>query len=233
MSKKENENTNKNVLIALTVLTYITSAVAGYEFISACKNFRPEGNIFDFCASAVTEYIPYTMIFLLVLFTALPFALYLFKDNGLSVNKILIDKEHIVGDIFIGIGLGGISSIISLPFTFMRTSGCSYEHTLENDSSIWLYIMLILSLTFCCGLLKELFFRGFALNIMSDFFGENTSIAITAILFGIVDWQNMGSSVVFGLLWGFVYKKKRRLIIPVIAHGLVNLIGTVWMILFQ
>lgn len=93
-------------------------------------------------------------------------------------------------------------------------------------------ILGIFSLSIVCGCLKELYFRGFAKYFLADSFGEKLSYIMTAILFGIVDWQNMGSSILLCLLWAWAYKKSGKLIIPMAANGMINLIGLVWMIIF-
>lgn len=221
----------KNALISLTLLMFITTIIAGFEFLTAVKNFRPQGNIFDFCSGAV-EYVPYMMIFLLVLFTALPIALLLFKGNNISLKDAIFNKKYLLGDILWGILIGFLSAILAYPFSLMRDLGSSYGHAQDHDTSIWFYLLLFLSLSVVCGFLKELYFRGFARYFLSDVFGKTQAYVLTAILFGIVDWQNMGSSIILGLLWGYVYQKKDRLIVPMIAHGVINLIGLFWMLIF-
>ncbi|MGN0395501.1 MAG: lysostaphin resistance A-like protein [Coprococcus sp.] len=221
----------KNAYISLLILTFITISVAGCEFFTAIKKFHSNGNVFDFCAGAV-DYIPYFMMFFIVLFIALPFALLLYKSNNISIKNMIIDSNTLPGDIILGILLGCISAVIAYPFSLMRTFGASYEQTLSHDTSVWFYILYFLSLSLACGILKEIYFRGFAKHFLSDVFGENGAIIVTALLFGIVDWQNMGSSIILGLLWGYVYKKKNRLIIPIIAHSLLNGIGVIWMLIF-
>lgn len=221
----------KNAYLSLFLLMFITITVAGCEFFTAVKNFNPEGNVFDFCAGAV-EYVPYCMMFFIVLFTVLPAALLLYKSNDISLKAAVYDKKYLPTDIFTGLILGGISSAIAYPFSLMKTLGCSYTHVNNLDKSPWLYILIFLSLSVTCGILKEIYFRGFAKYFLADTFGMNISILFTSILFCIVDWQNMGSSLILGLLWGFMYKKKDRLIIPIIAHGTLNCIGIIWMLIF-
>jgi len=221
----------KNAYIALFILLFVTISISYYEFITAINNFNPNGNVFDFCSGAV-EYVPYCMIFLLVLFAVLPIALLLFKENNISIKDAIYKKEFLFKDIIYGIILGIVSALIAYPFTLIRDLGSKYDHIIHYDSSIWLYILLFISLTIVCGILKELYFRGFSKYFLKDVLGEKASIVLTSILFGIVDWQNMGSSVILGLLWGYTYKKNDRLIIPMIAHGLINAIGIIWLIIF-
>ena len=216
----------KNAYKALIILMFITITISGYEFLTAIKNFNPNGTIFDFCNGAI-EYIPYFMIFLLVLFLVLPISLLLFKENSIQLKSAILDKKHLLKDILYGIILGLISEYVVYLFFVFRSSGSNYEHTMVYNNSITFYILYFLSLSLVCGILKELYFRGFAKFFLADIFGENFSYLLTAILFGIVDWQNMGSSVILGLLWGFAYKKNGRLIVPMIAHGLINALGII------
>ena len=157
----------------------------------------------------------------------LPISLLLFKENNIQLKSTILDKKHLFKDILYGIILGLISECIVYLFYVMRNAGSTYEHTMIYNNSITFYILYFLSLSLVCGILKELYFRGFAKFFLADIFGENFSYLLTAILFGIVDWQNMGSSVILGLLWGFAYKKNGRLIVPMIAHGLINALGII------
>ena len=51
------------------------------------------------------------------------------------------------------------------------------------------------------------------------------------MMFGLLDWFNMGHSFVVGLLWIWGYKKSNHLIVPMIAHGGINLIAVVFYII--
>lgn len=228
--EKNNKETLDTSKQALCILMFITFIVSGYEFLTAVRNFRPQGNIFDFCAHAV-EYVPYTMIFILTLIGVLPFSLLLFRSSKIDLKKAVFEKGKLAGDIITGIIGGIISSVISLPFYIMRNAGCTYEIKDIQDRSVWFVIMILLSLVFICGCLKELYFRGFAKHFLSRHFGENTAFFMTNLLFSIVDWQNMGSSFFMGILWSWLYKKRERLIVPMIAHAMVNLTGLLFTIL--
>ena len=92
----------KNAYKALIILMFITITISGYEFLTALKNFNPNGTIFDFCSGAV-EYIPYFMIFLLALFLVLPISLLLFKENNIQLKSAILDKKHLFKDILYGI----------------------------------------------------------------------------------------------------------------------------------
>ena len=172
------------------------------------------------------------MIFLLVLFISLPFALILFKENNISIKDAIYNKKTLIKDIVLGIILGIISAGVAYLFSLMRTFGSSSEHVVLYNQHVTTYILGIFSLSIVCGCLKELYFRGFAKYFLADTLGEKTSYILTAILFGIVDWQNMGSSIILGLLWAWAYNKNGKLIVPMVAHGIINLIGFIWMIIF-
>ena len=51
------------------------------------------------------------------------------------------------------------------------------------------------------------------------------------LMFGLLDWYNMGASFVSGLLWIWGYRKRKHLIVPMIAHGGANLIGIIFNVL--
>ena len=61
--------------------------------------------------------------------------------------------------------------------------------------------------------------------------GETTALLLFNMMFGLLDWFNMGHSFVVGLLWIWGYKKGKHLIVPMIAHGGMNLISVVFYII--
>ena len=96
-----------------------------------------------------------------------------------------------------------------------------------------LVILYFISLVLVSGICKEIYFRGFAKNFCSSVFGENVAFLLFNMLFGLLDWYNMGYSFVLGLvcIWG--YKKRKHLIVPMIVHGGVNLIGIIYGLIMQ
>ena len=77
----------------------------------------------------------------------------------------------------------------------------------------------------------EIFFRGFAKNFCAGVLGETTAFLLFNMMFGLLDWFNMGHSFVVGLLWIWGYKKSKHLIVPMLAHGGMNLISVVFYII--
>lgn len=92
-------------------------------------------------------------------------------------------------------------------------------------------VLMAISLGIVSGICKEIFFRGFAKNFCSGVLGETTALLLFNIMFGLLDWFNMGHSFVVGLLWIWGYKKSKHLIVPMIAHGGMNLISVVFYII--
>lgn len=89
-------------------------------------------------------------------------------------------------------------------------------------------ILMSISLGLVSGICKEIYFRGFAKNFCGDILGETAAFLLFNVMFGLLDWFNMGLSFILGLLWIWGYKKSKHLIVPMIAHGGVNLIAVVF-----
>ncbi|MBR1385047.1 MAG: CPBP family intramembrane metalloprotease, partial [Ruminococcus sp.] len=70
-----------------------------------------------------------------------------------------------------------------------------------------------------------------AKHFCGDVFGETAALLMFNVLFGMLDWFNMGHSFIVGLLWIWGYKKSGKLIVPMIAHGGMNLISVAYYIL--
>ena len=92
-------------------------------------------------------------------------------------------------------------------------------------------VLMAISLGFVSGICKEIFFRGFAKNFCGSVLGETAALLLFNMMFGLLDWFNMGHSFVVGLLWIWGYKKSNHLIVPMIAHGGMNLVSVVFYII--
>jgi len=90
-------------------------------------------------------------------------------------------------------------------------------------------------MTFCVGISEEGLFRGYMQTRLSQVFSNKKAIFLQALLFGLwhfvwhvspLDWLGMlghiGSTFMFGLLFGYFYGIAHNLTPLVLAHGLVD-----------
>lgn len=213
---------------AIKITTTLTFIVAGYEICRACQNYKPGMNFLDIASYANADLVTYCIVLILANLILLPSALLLYKQSGLSLKKEIYDQKSLGKDIALGIVLAVVSSFVSL-FSFILSKGRTELAFAGWDSlSISEIFLMTISLGLVSGICKEIYFRGFAKSFFGGIFGETTSLLLFNAMFRMLDWFNMGLSFIVGLLWIWGYKKSKHLIVPMIAHGGLNLIAVVF-----
>lgn len=220
--------TDRNAERALNITMALTLIVAGYEICRACQNYKPGMNFLDIASYANADLNTYCMVLILVNIIFLPGALLLYKQSGMSLKDEIFHRESLWKDIALGTVLALVSSMVSL-LSFIINKGRTglafpgWEHLSLSE-----LILMTVSLGFVSGICKEIYFRGFAKNFCGPILGGTTSLLLFNMMFAMLDWFNMGLSFILGLLWIWGYKKSGRLIVPIIAHGGVNLISIIF-----
>lgn len=216
---------------ALRITTGLTILVAGYEIFSSCQSFQEGMNLPDIASYANADIIIYCMVLIIANLAFLPHAILLYRRNGISLKEKIFRKEDLGKDIFLGIILAVLSSVIGLLPMF------SYKNRTELAFPGWgtlplgTVLLMVAALVFVSGICKEIYFRGFADSFCSSFLGEKTAFILFNVSFGLLDWFNLGYSFVVGLFWIWGYRKSKHLIVPMIAHGGANLISILFYIL--
>ncbi len=221
----------QNAKQAVSVTITLTFIIAGYEVLRACESYLPGMNLLDIASFANADLNTYCLILILANIVLLPKAVLLYKENGISLKKEIIAKETLIKDILLGTALAIVSSVVSLFSLFISMGRTELAFQGWSRLSVGEIILMIVSLGFISGICKEIYFRGFAKLFCGDVFGETTALLLFNVLFGMLDWFNMGHSFLVGLLWIWGYKKSGRLIVPMIAHGGMNIISVVYYIL--
>ena len=226
-----NNSKNQNAEKAIRITTVLTLIVAGYELFRSCQNYRSGMNLLDIASFANADLNTYCLVLILANIILLPKALLLYKDSNISLKDEIFSRDSLIKDIILGLNLAVISSIISLLTLVVNKGRTDYAFEGWNRLSISEICLMIISLGIVSGICKEIYFRGFAKNFCGSVFGENASLLIFNVMFGMLDWFNMGHSFIVGLLWVWGYKKSKHLIVPMIAHGGMNLISVVFYII--
>ena len=222
--------TKESAKRALTLTTVLTLFVAGFEILIAYTNYKPGMNFF-YLASYVTanRYI-YYLLLIIANMVMLPGAVLLFKENGLSLKDEIFQKKTLGKDILVGaiaLTLTGIAAILST-FVYQCQTDMAYKAVKPTTG---LTIMGVLALGLVSGIVKEIFFRGFAKKFCGPVMGEMTAFLLFNVMFAMLDWYNFGLSFIIGLIWIWAYKKTGHLIAPMIAHGGINIISLIYWIL--
>ena len=182
----------------------------------------------DIASFANADLNTYCLILIIINLSLLPSAVLLYKQNGISLKNEIFKKNDLIRDIGLGVLLAVISSAISLFSLVVATGRTDLAFSGWEKLSINQIVLMIISLVFVSGICKEIFFRGFAKNFCTDIFGKTEAFLLFNVMFGMLDWFNMGHSFIVGLLWIWGYKKSNHLIVPMIAHGGMNLISVIF-----
>lgn len=226
-----NNSKNQNAEKAIRITTALTLIVAGYEIFRSCQNYRLGMNLLDIASFANADLNTYCLVLILANIILLPRALLLYKDSCISLKDEIFSRDSLIKDIILGLSLAAISSIISLMTLVVNKGRTDYAFEGWNSLSISEICLMIISLGIVSGICKEIYFRGFAKNFCGSIFGETAALLLFNVMFGMLDWFNMGHSFIVGLLWIWGYKKSKHLIVPMIAHGGMNLISMVFYII--
>lgn len=226
-----NHTNSQNAEKALKITTLLTLIVAGYELLCSCQNYKTGMNILDIASYANANLNMYCLVLILANLILLPSAILLYRKSGISLKEEIFDKETLSKDIILGIILAVISSVISLCSLVVMKGRTDLAFGGWNRLTVSQIVLMAISLGFVSGICKEIFFRGFAKNFCGTVFGETVALLLFNMMFGLLDWFNMGHSFVVGLLWIWGYKRSKHLIVPMIAHGGMNLISVIFYII--
>ena len=224
-------NSTANAEKALKITTKLTLIVSGYEILRSCQNYREGMNILDIASYANADLNTYCLILILANMILLPEAMLLYKQNVINLKDEIYNRKSLGKDIFMGIVLAVISSVISLLSLFVAGGRTELAFSGRERLSVGEIILMIVSLGFISGICKEIYFRGLAKKFCGSVWGETAALLIFNILFGMLDWFNMGHSFLVGFLWIWGYKKSGHMIVPMIAHGGMNLISVAYYII--
>ena len=224
-------NNTTNAERALKITTALTLIVSGYEILRSCQNYSEGMNILDIASYANADLNSYCLILILANMILLPEAILLYKQSGISLKDEIYNRKSLGKDIFMGIVLAVISSVISLLSLFVAKGRTELAFSGWGKLSVGEIVLMIASLGVVSGICKEVYFRGLAKNFCGSVWGETASLLIFNVLFGMLDWFNMGHSFLVGLLWIWGYKKSGHLIVPMIAHGGMNIISVAYYII--
>lgn len=200
-------NNTTNAEKALKITTALTLIISGYEILRSCQNYREGMNILDIASYANADLNTYCLILILANMILLPEAILLYKQSGINLKDEIYNIKSLGKDIFMGIVIAVISSVISLLSLFVAKGRTELAFSGWEKLSVGEIVLMIASLGFVSGICKEIYFRGFAKNFCGSIWGETAALLIFNVLFGMLDWFNMEHSFLVGLLWIWGYKK--------------------------
>ena len=220
----------KNAKEALAITTTLTLFAAGFEVFMAYSGYRPGMNIFDIASYATANINVYCLVLILINLILLPSAVLLYKQNNISLKNEIVERKTLGKDILIGLAALAVSLIISLLYGFIYNAGSSDLAYKGSDTTVGTTIMKIVALGVVSGICKEIYFRGFAKTFVGAVLGETQALILFSVMFAMLDWYNLGFSLIMGLIWSYAYKKSGHLITSMIAHGGANLAAIIYVL---
>lgn len=226
--EKETTVTTKYKFVkqALIMAMFSASIMAIYEFAAGALHFEMGMNVFDMSQYATNRAVPYNLALILCLTLSFPMVYFLYKEKGINFKEAIYNSKTLTRDIAIGFLGAIISAALNGVWYFMTSSQIKIPANLpEVPFNGYNLVLQIISLVFVSAFVKELIFRGFAVHMGAEVFGELPSFILFNIIFAILDWMNFGSSFIGGIIWYLCYRKTKKLITPMVCHGLGNLIA--------
>lgn len=92
---------------------------------------------------------------------------------------------------------------------------------MDPELPIWNVFITILSAVIVAPLVEEMLFRGLILERMADRWGMAGGIAVSSLLFGLMHFEPLGSTL-FGAFMCLLYLESRTLLLPVLCHAINN-----------
>ena len=232
------EKKYSNAKRAITITSLLTIVVAGFELLMAFSHYEPGMTICD-VASHVTRdnRIIYLLLLIIANIAFLPAALLLYRENGISLKDEIYDKKTLGKDILYGVLAYIVSEILGLiseiPYYIPGIKETELA-CMHKETGLSVTVMEFLGFVLVSGFLKEIYFRGIAKRFCGPVFGETAALLLFNVLFAVLDWHNLGYSLIIGFVWMFAYKKTGHLITPMICHtcaGLLIVISSIMTLL--
>ncbi len=221
MNEKSEKLNGKGAILTMSILAIICLTV-GLLFM-AIPYFTNGNNMHEAIQTWTNAYIYYLAAILLVM---LPYYLKDLKKRGVSFELLIqeiIDKDKLWGDILFGVLSGVISVIICLVIAKIEMSYLPNKgNTNVSDHTPILIRLLVLCII--APFVKEIVFRLYSKLFLEEKYGMFPAVLISSIIFGVFDWHNGGISFIAGVIWYLFYIKRRRLIVPMVGHCMINLI---------
>lgn len=210
---------------ALTIVTVLTLFVAGFELLIAFFNYKPGMNFLDLTSYVLSNKYVYFVLLIVANLALLPGAVMLYKENGISIKDEIFDKKSLGKDILVATVATLASEAVQLLFslTYRFRTGMAFK--IESMLPVDMIVLWIISLVFVSGIIKEIYYRGFAKRFLGPVIGEMPALLLFNVMFAVLDWHNYGLSFFLGLACIWAYKKTGRLLAPMLVHGMANLIS--------
>ncbi|HDI75381.1 MAG: hypothetical protein DRJ52_03800 [Thermoprotei archaeon] len=102
-----------------------------------------------------------------------------------------------------------------------------YWHEITSDLPLFSKIYFIAIAPFTAGIFEEIIWRLFGIEVLEKYFGSNKALIVQALAFAI--WHGFSlhtiATFIIGLIYGYTYLKRRKLLVISTAHVITDIIG--------
>jgi len=145
----------------------------------------------------------------------------------------LEDVEGLEGIALVAaLALATVGIIFAFQYVSALASGSPEEYfgtwrEVVGELPLWSKAYLVAVAPLTAGIFEEVFWRGYGLAKLEEYVGTKRALAVQALAFGV--WHGISlhavATALVGLLYGYVYAKRRRLLAISAAHVVADVIG--------
>ena len=157
---------------------------------------------------------------------------YLLVRDGESLATVGVDTEQPAEDARWGIGLALVVGLVGLGFRVVaNTLGINLQLTIGSTGQWWQLVILVLQ-SAVTAIGEELIVLAFLLHRFAQLgWSDRKSITVSALVRGSYHlYQGFGgglANMAMGLVFGWLYKRRGRVVPFVIAHFLIDVVATI------
>lgn len=127
----------------------------------------------------------------------------------------------------VALAWGGLLQLLGLPREPQDLIGI-----FARTESRWVFVGLLLVACVMAPLTEELIFRGILYRFLRQRFGRAPGLLASAVFFGTLhaNWASFAPLCVLGVIFALAYEKTGDLRVPIVAHGLFNLLNAAFIV---
>jgi len=153
-----------------------------------------------------------------------------FRLEGKSLKDAIgMSRDSIVVDVALGACILFISLLLwnlyAVPWEYVWPGFLAYFRELPLTTG---YVTLVVASSFTAGLVEESIWRGYGFpNLEEKYASTKKAVAISSITWAVyhIDPFHIGIVFIFGILYGYLFVKVRRLSPLIIGHVAFDIIG--------
>lgn len=153
-----------------------------------------------------------------------------FRFEGLSFKNVVgMKRDLIVADVLLGIGLLLLSllswNLYMVPWALVWSEFLAF---FEEFPLTMEYVALVVMSSFTAGVVEELIWRGYGISKLEERYrSTRKAVVFSAITWAVyhIDPFHIGIVFIFGVIYGYLFVKLRRLSPLIMGHTAFDIVG--------